>query len=83
MSEITTETTGSINEIGGFKINPSIEPKIEDAYYYVDYNKLTSVNDLMVILSAVGFNFHTSHPHFNAVKDFLDLSNPVKPQQSK
>jgi hypothetical protein len=83
MSQIIAETTGSINEIAGFKINPTIETKVEDAYYFIDYSKLSSVNDLMLVLSAVGFNFHTSHPHFDKVKQFLDLTNPVKPQQSK
>ena len=82
MSQILTGTTGSIDEIAGFKVN-NTKSKVEDAYYFVDYSKLSSVNDLMLVLSAVGFNFHTSHPHFEAVKQFLDLSNPVNPQQPK
>lgn len=76
MSQITTETTGSIDSIGGFNLNKGV---LEDAYYFIDYSKLNSVNDLMLVLSAVGFNFHTSHPHFDSVKQFLDLNNPVRP----
>jgi hypothetical protein len=83
MLESIEETTGSLNEIGGIKIDPSIESSDEGAYYFVDYSKLASVNDLMIILSAVGFNFHTTHPHFDAVKPFLDLEHPVKPIQTQ
>lgn len=80
MSQILQGTTGSLDTIAGYNINKGI---VDDAYYFIDYSKLSSVNDLMLVLSAVGFNFHTSHPHFDAVKQFLDLTNPVKPQQPK
>lgn len=84
MSQITAETTGSIDSIAGFKINGNTKQPIADnAYYFVDYSKLSSVNDLMLVLGAIGFNFHTSHPHFESVKRFLDLENPVVPKQQE
>lgn len=84
MSQITTETTGSIDSIAGFKINGNSQTPIADnAYYFVDYAKLESVNDLMLVLGAIGFNFHTSHPHFESVKRFLDLTNPIVPKQQE
>jgi len=83
MSHITEATTGSLDSIGGFKINQSTQPYEDNAYYFVDYTKLSSVNDLMLILGAVGFNFHTTHPHFEAVKHFLDLDNPIKPPKEE
>jgi len=77
MPEITTATSGSINEIGGFRLDGT---PADNAFYFVDYTKLKSVEDLILILGAVGFNFHTSHPHFDLVKPFLDLENPIQPK---
>lgn len=83
MAQILTETTGSINEIGGYKINKTIgdteiNPK---GFYFVDWNKMSNVSDLVTILAAVGFNFSPSHPHFDTIKPLLDLENPVIPNQ--
>jgi hypothetical protein len=80
MSQIKSATTGSIDSIGGYNVKSNY---VENAYYFIDYTKLSSVNDLMLVLGAVGFNFHTSHPHFEAVKHFLDLTNPIVPNKEE
>lgn len=56
----------------------------KDAMYVVDFSRITSVNDLVLIFAAMGITFHAQHPMFQAVKDFVDLDNPIypnKPQQ--
>jgi hypothetical protein len=55
---------------------------IEDGFYAVDFSKLQSVNDLVMILACIGFTFHTTHPMFGNVKSFLDLDNPITPQKN-
>ena len=54
-----------------------------NAAYLVDFSKLTSVNDLVLILSAMGFTFAGSHPFIDQVKPFLNLDNPVYPGGQK
>lgn len=57
---------------------------VDDAYYPIDFSKLTSVNDLMIILACMGFTFHTSHPKFDTVKPFLATDSPITvPKQPK
>lgn len=53
----------------------------QNAMYVVDFTKLESVNDLVIILSAMGIAFPASHPHFEQVKSFLALDNPIPIQQ--
>jgi hypothetical protein len=55
------------------------EVQVQDAFYAVDFSTLTSVNDLVLLLAAMGITFHSSHPHFNSVKKFLALENPIIP----
>lgn len=56
-----------------------------NALYLVDFTKLNSVNDLVLILSAMGISFAGNHPHFSIVKPFLNLDQPIfmqeQPQQ--
>lgn len=56
----------------------SVDP---NALYLVDFSKMESVNDLVVILSAMGISFAGSHPHFEVVKPFLNLNQPINIQQ--
>lgn len=53
------------------------KPVNPNALYLVDFTKLNSVNDLVLILSAMGISFAGSHPHFEAVKPFLNLDKPI------
>lgn len=55
-----------------------VEPTIDmDSLYLVDFSKCESVNDLMTILSVVGFQFSPSHPGFQYIKKFLALDKPI------
>lgn len=51
--------------------------------YLVDFSKLTSVNDLVTILSAMGISFPSDHPFIDTIKPFLNLDNPFPLQQPK
>lgn len=61
-----------------------VEPTIDmDSLYLIDFSKCTSVNDLMIILSSIGFTFSPYHPGFEALKPFLNLDNPIPSRQPK
>jgi hypothetical protein len=53
----------------------------QDSLYLVDFSKCESVNDLMTILSVVGFQFHPSHPGFPYIQKFLALDKPIPMRQ--
>jgi hypothetical protein len=60
----------------------------KDALYFVDWQNLKGVEDLVLIFACMGLSFSGHHPHFETIKHLLDLSNPVKsnqplPQQPK
>jgi hypothetical protein len=55
----------------------------KDHAYLVDFSKLASVNDLILILSAMGISFPGNHPFINEVKPFLNLDNPFPLEQPK
>jgi|688.fasta_scaffold495404_3 hypothetical protein len=55
-------------------LGPEIKP---NSIYLVDFSKLTSVNDLIMILSTMGISFPSNHPHINLLKPFLNLDNPI------
>lgn len=52
-----------------------------NALYLIDFSKITSVNDLVLILASMGISFAGSHPHFDQIKQFVDLSKPIAVQQ--
>lgn len=54
-----------------------------NAAYLIDFSKLTSVNDLVLILSCMGFTFMGSHIYIDQIKPFLNLDNPVYPGMQK
>ena len=53
----------------------------KDSLYMVDFSRCTNVNDLMIILSSIGFTFSPLHPAFETLKPFLDLSQPIPTRQ--
>jgi hypothetical protein len=55
----------------------------EDHAYLVDFSKLTSVNDLIMVLSAMGISFPGNHPFIENIKPFLNLDNPFPMQEPK
>ena len=67
-------------ELGGATIS-------KDKLYLIDFSKLNSVNDLVLILSAMSIAFPGDHPHIEVLKPFLNTDNPMdmpaRPQQPK
>jgi hypothetical protein len=53
----------------------------KDALYFVDWENLKGVEDLVLIFASMGLSFSGRHPHFDTIKHLLDLSNPVVPNQ--
>lgn len=52
--------------------------KIEEGKaYLVDFSRLNSVNDLMVVLSGLGITYPYNHPLIEHLKPFLNLENPI------
>ena len=83
MAQILTPVSGSQNSIlntdGSQKTEPTINPA---GYYFIDWRKLTKIEDLIIILDAVGFNFSPANPRFENVKPFLNLDSPQIPNPS-
>jgi hypothetical protein len=55
-----------------------VDPK---EVYLIDFSKLESVNDLILIIGSMGISFSPSHPHWELVKKFANLENPIYPNQ--
>ena len=52
--------------------------------YVVDFSRLQSVNDLMLVLSGLGITYPGNHPLIEHLKPFLNLENPIDiPQQQQ
>jgi hypothetical protein len=49
----------------------------QNSVYLIDFSKITSVNDLILILASVGFSFSPHHPHFKTLQPFLNFDNPI------
>jgi hypothetical protein len=49
--------------------------------YMVDFTKLTNVNDLVIILSAMGISFPGNHPLIQHLSPFLNLESPFPLEQ--
>jgi hypothetical protein len=69
----------TLDERFGYKVE-GIELD-KDALYFVDWQNLKGVEDLVLIFACMGLSFSGHHPHFETIKHLLDLSNPVKPPQ--
>ncbi len=55
-----------------------------DKAYIVDFSRLQSVNDLMLVLSGLGITYPGNHPLIEHLKPFLNLDNPIDiPQQQQ
>lgn len=67
-------------EKGTLDGKPQIDP---NALYIVDFTKIASVNDLVLILASMGISFPAAHPHFEQVKPFLNLDNPIHLNQER
>lgn len=67
-------TTGSLDPTKE-TTNPN-----QETFYYINFSKLQNVNDLVLILSSMGFGISDRNPGFDSVKQFLDLDKPVRLQ---
>ncbi len=52
----------------------------EQAVYMVDWSKMTSVNDMILILASMAIGFPGNHPNIEQLKPFLNVENPIRPQ---
>jgi len=52
----------------------------ENSIYMVDWSKMQSVNDMILILASMAIGFPGNHPNIQQLKPFLNLQNPIKPQ---
>jgi hypothetical protein len=76
MEQTLTSVSGSnVIDINGLPPQPNqINP---EGYYFVDWSKLTNIQDLILILASVGFNFSPAHPQFDKIVHLLDTNNPA------
>jgi hypothetical protein len=58
--------------------------EVKEGYMYmIDFSKLNSVNDLILILASMGIVFPYDHPNINQLGKFLNIDNPIPlPKQS-
>lgn len=49
----------------------------ENKAYMIDFSRLQSVNDLMIVLSGLGITYPGNHPLIQHLKPFLNLENPL------
>lgn len=52
-----------------------------NALYFIDWQKVSSVNDLVLIIASLGVSFSPHHPAWEQIKHLADLSNPIKAGQ--
>ena len=66
------------------ELKSTLEPKqdlLKDHLYMIDFSKLTSVNDLIMIFASMGIGFPSDHPNIDKLKPFLNLQNPISTKQ--
>ena len=54
--------------------------KDEEFFYFVEWSKVQSVEQMVLILQAMGFGISSKHVHFESIKQFLNLDHPVRTQ---
>lgn len=69
------EATGSLDPTQDTIISLN---KDEEVFYFIDFSKLTKVEDLLVVLASMGFGLSNKHFNFENIKPFLDLDRPVR-----
>lgn len=64
------------------KTTITLEKKVDEkALYYIDWSTLEKVEDLITLLACIGFSFSPTHPHWNLLERFVDINNPIYPNQ--
>jgi hypothetical protein len=64
-------------------LQQELPPADMNALYLIDWEKVTSVNDLMVIIASLGISFSPHHPAWDRIKGLVDYNNPVVPQSKQ
>ena len=63
------------------------ETKIDpNSIYMVDWSKMQSVNDMVLVLASMAIAFPGSHPNIEGIKHLLNLEQPIpqaQPQPEK
>jgi hypothetical protein len=69
------ESTGSLDFTNTKKIDLD-----QELFYFVEWSKVQNVEQMVLILQAMGFGISSKHVHFESIKEFLNLDYPVRPQ---
>ena len=80
------------NSKGGFGYLPQTDVQLQpvsssvseidrNKAYLIDFSKMSSVNDLMLVLSSFGFSVKGDHPYIEQLKPFLNTERPIDVQQ--
>lgn len=55
------------------------ESKVDkEALYLIDWQKVSNVNDLLLIIASLGVSFSPTHPAWEQIKYLADLDRPIK-----
>jgi hypothetical protein len=58
------------------------ESKVDkEALYFIDWQKVKNVNDLLLIIASLGMSFSPTHPAWEQIKFLADLDRPIKQGQ--
>lgn len=69
------ETTGSLDPTKETKLNTE-----EEVFYFVAFDKMKNVEDLILVMASMGFGLSNKHFNFEKIKHLLDLDRPVRTQ---
>lgn len=76
----TNEQKLKVKEMEQTTISLAGQEKVidENAVYMVDWSKMQSVNDMVLVLASMAIGFPGNHPNIQQLKPFLNLDNPIK-----
>ena len=58
------------------------ESKVDkEALYFIDWQKVKNVNDLLLIIASLGMSFSPTHPACEQINFLADLDRPIKQGQ--
>ena len=64
------------------KTSISLQLEVDkEALYFIDWDKVKDVNDLLLIIASLGISFSPYHPAWDKIQHLADLARPVKPNQ--
>ena len=59
-------------------LNGETKVEVKEGYMYmIDFSRLQSVNDLILILASMGIVFPYDHPNIEQLSKFLNVTNPI------